>query len=136
MVFLSQKTGCKDTHFFSFHNGFLWIFFRTFAAENNLTILPLMKKKKWKIIYIALIAVFLIVITFFAPASFYKRIILGHEQRSIDDQIEHYDKEIDKTEKRLYELTENDTTLERYAREEYYMQTDDETVYIIEESEE
>lgn len=95
-----------------------------------------MKWNKWKIIYIILIVVFLIVMSFFVPASFYKRITLRQEQNSIDEQIKHYDKEIEKTEERLYELTENDTTLERYAREVYNMQKEDEIVYIIEESEE
>jgi len=136
MVLPCGKTGCKDTYFFLYGKGFLSFFFRNFAAQNNSTILFVMKWTKYKIIYIALIVVFLVVMTFFAPASFRKRFALRREQRSIDEQIEHYEKEIDKTEKRLYELTESDTTLERYAREEYNMQADDETVYIIEESEE
>jgi len=95
-----------------------------------------MKWDKWKIGYAVLCAVFVVLILFFAPASIYKRYMLYLEQRSIDDQIEHYDKEIATTEERLQELTDNDTTLERYAREVYHMQADDETVYIIEETEE
>jgi len=95
-----------------------------------------MKWTKWRITYVSLGAVFVVFMVFFAPASIIKRLKLGREQRSLDNQIEHYDAEIEETEKRLYELTENDTTLERYAREVYKMQADDETVYIIEETEE
>jgi len=95
-----------------------------------------MKWNKWRIGYTVLISVFLVVMLFFAPASLYKRYKLHREQRAIDDQIEHYDKEIKTTEERLYELTQNDTTLERYAREVYHMQGEEETVYLIEEAEE
>ena len=95
-----------------------------------------MKWTKWRITYVTLAAVFVVFIVFFAQASICKRIMLNREQKSIDDQIEHYDKKIEETEERLYELTENDTTLERYAREVYHMQADDETVYLIEETEE
>lgn len=95
-----------------------------------------MKWDKWKIGYAALTIGFVTLIIFFAPASLYKRYLLYREQKAIDDQIKHYDKEIATTEERLYELSENDTTLERYAREVYHMQTGDETVYLIEETEE
>ena len=95
-----------------------------------------MKWDKWRIGYAALGAAFLIFIIFFAPASLYRRYMLYREQKSIDDQIEHYGKQIETTEERLYELTQNDTTLERYAREVYHMQTEDETVFLVEETEE
>lgn len=95
-----------------------------------------MKWNKWKIGYATLCVGFLVLITFFAPASLYKRYLLYREQKTIDDQIKHYDKEIATTEERLYELNQNDTTLERYAREVYHMQTEEETVYLIEETEE
>lgn len=95
-----------------------------------------MKWNKWRIGYAVLGAAFLILMLFFAPASLYKRYKLYREQKAIDDQIEHYNKEIEITEERLEELTHNDTTLERYGREVYHMQTDDETVYLIEEIEE
>lgn len=44
---------------------------------------------------------------------------------------EYFEAEIEKTRKELHDLTENPATLEKFARENYYMKKDNEEVFVF-----
>ena len=82
-------------------------------------------------------AYWLVTIVFFAltfvmgDSSLYKRYTYDEKIRSLEKEIEHYQKEIEINSKKLNDLHTDKEGLERFAREEYFMKKPNEDVYII-----
>lgn len=93
------------------------------------------KRPRWLNIYVVITVVFVVYIAFFDSVSLWKRFQLWRQQRAVDRQTEFYEEQIRVTEHRINDLNENDSTLERYAREQYHMHADDEDVFLIDEQE-
>jgi len=55
-----------------------------------------------------------------------------HSQlKSLESEKEYFRKAIEKTSKELDELTKNPATLEKFARENYYMKKDNEEIFVF-----
>ena len=82
-------------------------------------------------------AYWLVTIVFFAltfvmgDSSLYKRYTYDEKIRSLEKEINHYQKEIEINSKKLNDLHTDKEGLERFAREEYFMKKPNEDVYII-----
>lgn len=82
-------------------------------------------------------AYWLVTIVFFAltfvmgDSSLYKRYTYDEKIRSLENEIKHYQKEIEINSKKLNDLHTDKEGLERFAREEYFMKKPNEDVYII-----
>ncbi len=90
--------------------------------------------KKWILNkYVLTCLVFAVIMVFFGEQSLVNRVrraaqisALEKERDAIKGQSEKYKHDIEL-------LNQNTDSLERFAREHYYMHTDNETVYLIEE---
>lgn len=76
---------------------------------------------------------FLVWISFFDDSSIVSRISKSRELTKLEQQKEHYIKEIETLKKRLEELEGDEKALEKFAREQYLMKKKNEDIYIIEE---
>lgn len=77
--------------------------------------------------------VFLVWISFFDDSSIVSRISKARELHKLEQQKEHYIKEIDTLQKRFEELKGDEKALEKFAREQYLMKKKNEDIFIIEE---
>lgn len=89
----------------------------------------------WINFYTVTIFLFVIFVTFISSKSLLKQWALHRQQKQYDEQTEIFEQEIRETDERYADMDKNDTTIERYAREKYYMHTADERIYLIEEKE-
>ena len=82
-----------------------------------------------------LVALFMIVwIGFFDRYSFFiKRWQDNRELKQVEQESEYYKKQIAEIKKKSAEFDRNKESMERFARERYYMKKDKEDVYIVEE---
>ena len=87
----------------------------------------------WINAYWQVTIVFLIVTLTVGDSSLYKRYTYDEKIRSLEKEIEHYQKEIEVNGKKLKDLHTDKEGLERFAREEYFMKRSNEDVFIIEE---
>ena len=76
---------------------------------------------------------FLIVTLTVGDSSLYKRYTYDEKIRSLEREIEHYQKEIEVNSKKMNDLHTDKEGLERFAREEYLMKRANEDIFIIEE---
>ena len=76
---------------------------------------------------------FLIVTLTVGDSSLYKRYTYDEKIRSLEREIEHYQKEIEVNSKKLNDLHTDKEGLERFAREEYLMKRANDDIFIIEE---
>ncbi|NQX99073.1 MAG: septum formation initiator family protein [Flavobacteriales bacterium] len=53
------------------------------------------------------------------------------ELRKLESEKEYFNEAIKKTSKELFDLTENPATLEKFARENYYMKKEGEEVFVF-----
>ena len=53
------------------------------------------------------------------------------ELRKLESEKEYFNEAIEKTSKELFDLTENPATLEKFARENYYMKKEGEEVFVF-----
>lgn len=90
---------------------------------------------KWLNLYTILLAAFIIFVAFFDSQSFVKRVKVYFKQKRVNMEIREYQEKIETANERYSDMDHNDTTVERYARETYYMHEPDEKVFIIDEDE-
>ena len=88
--------------------------------------LPLIKSK----FFIAAIA-FIVWVTLLDENNLIERFQLNNELNQIEKDKVYYLDKIKKDAARLKELQTNDDNLEKFAREQYLMQRDDEDVFVI-----
>jgi len=89
------------------------------------------KIRKWGKYAITLL-VFLIVYLFIGDQSFVQFARRGREIRQMEQQRDKYRAGADKAQRELQTLHHPDS-LERYAREHYYMHTPNEDIYLVNE---
>lgn len=87
---------------------------------------PYLKNK-----YSITIIVFLVWVLFFDQNNIFYQWDNYQELRSIREENEFYRIEIEKSTNRFKELTTNPKTLEKFAREHYFMKRDNEEVFVI-----
>lgn len=100
----------------------------TFAIMKNdirKTFDTLLKNK-----YAIAVLVFVVWLAFFDPDDLFSRIELERSVASLTEQCERLSKEIDEDYRKMEELSSVET-LEKFAREEYYMKAADEVVFIV-----
>lgn len=94
-----------------------------------LTHIPGFLKNKYFIAF----AAFCIVILFLDKNDFLTQLDRRKELRELEQSKKHYTTEIAAERKELEALRTNPATLEKYAREKYYMKKDGEELFIISE---
>ena len=77
--------------------------------------------------------VFLIWTLTIGESSLYKRYTYDEKIRSLEKEIEYYQKEIEINSRKLNDLHTDRDGLERFAREEYFMKSSNEDIFIIKE---
>ena len=77
--------------------------------------------------------VFLIWTLTIGESSLYKRYTYDEKIRSLEKEIEYYQKEIEINSRKLNDLHTDRDGLERFAREEYFMKSPNEDIFIIKE---
>jgi cell division protein FtsB len=82
--------------------------------------------KYWLVIIIFLTITFVV-----GDSNLYKRYTYDEKIRQLEDEIKYYRKEIEANRKKLDDLHTSKERLERFAREEYFMQKQDEDLFII-----
>ena len=75
--------------------------------------------------------VFIIWITFFDQNNIITQYSYNTELNSLKNEKEYFDQAIEKTSKELDDLTKNPSTLEKFARENYYMKKENEEVFVL-----
>lgn len=86
---------------------------------------------KWRNKYVIFGIAYLVWMTFFDTNSFISHGKLSSTIDQREKDIEYFETEIAKDKKAWKEL-KNPKTLEKFAREKYYMKKDNEDIYIIE----
>ena len=101
---------------------------RTFAAMKEEWLQQWKKFGKYGIT----IAVFAVVMIFFGDQSLINYVKRAREIHHLEEQRDTYREGIQKARHDL-EVLQNTDSLERFAREQYYMHTENEDVYLVEE---
>lgn len=81
--------------------------------------------------YVITILIFMVVMVFFGDQSLINYVRRSHEIRHLEEQRDSYREGIKRAEKGL-QVLQNTDSLERYAREHYYMHAENEDVYLLE----
>ena len=89
------------------------------------------KWKEWAKYAITLLA-FLVVFLFIGDNSLLRFVQRGREIRHLEEQRDRYNAGSEQAQRELQVLQHPDS-LERYAREQYYMHQPDEDIYLVEE---
>lgn len=77
--------------------------------------------------------VFLAILTFSGTNSLIVRFKRAKELKSLKKEIKYYQTEINDNKKKMIEMRSGNESLEKYAREQYFLKKDSEDVYIIKE---
>ncbi|HNX87819.1 MAG TPA: septum formation initiator family protein [Paludibacteraceae bacterium] len=85
--------------------------------------------------YVITLVVFFVFLIFFDDHNLINRWQTSRRIRGIEKEINFYQSEIDKNRKKMNEMQTSDKSLEKYAREQYYLKKDSEDVFIIREEE-
>ena len=81
--------------------------------------------------YVLVLLAFIVWMLFLDNYSYLDHRILNTEIDELEDNKEYYQGEIERDQKSINQL-KNDSQIEKYAREKYYMKKDSEDIYIIE----
>jgi len=85
--------------------------------------------------YLVVLIGFVIFLTFFDNHNLISRWKTGRNNADMKKQIEFYQSEIEKNKKKMNDMQSSDESLEKYAREHYYLKKDSEDIFIIKEQE-
>ena len=91
------------------------------------------KQNKWINKYTITLAVFAIIIVFVDDNSLIDRYKAYREKRELQKEKAQYEENIKKDKEFLEAIQSDPMALEKFAREEYKMKSEDEDVYIIKE---
>ena len=89
------------------------------------------KAGKW-LKYVITILLFAVVFLFIGEQSVVQFVRRGREIRELEEQRDMYRSASEKAQREIQTLNQPDS-LERYAREHYFMHTPDEDIYLVEE---
>ncbi|HHT23560.1 MAG TPA: septum formation initiator family protein [Bacteroidales bacterium] len=93
-------------------------------------------KKIRKIIlnkYVLVLIIFMVFFLFFDKHNLVSRWKTGKRVKDLEKEIEFYNEEIRSNKQKVIEMQSGDETLERFAREQFYLKKDSEDVFIIKE---
>jgi cell division protein FtsB len=76
-----------------------------------------------------------LVVGFIDENSFMRRIQLELQISDLQSNIEKYNKQYEDDSKQLREIRQNPKTIEKIARERYFMKADDEDIYVLSDDE-
>jgi len=82
--------------------------------------------------YVLTVLIFLVVFLFIGEQSLVHFVRRGKEIRQLEEQRDIYREGADRAQREIQTLN-NPDSLERYAREHYYMHTPNEDIYLVEE---
>jgi cell division protein DivIC len=82
--------------------------------------------------YMITTAVFIVWIAFFDQNNFITQYDFIKELNSLEKDKAFFMKELNKTRQELNDLTTNPVTLEKFAREKYFMKKDNEEIFVFE----
>lgn len=102
--------------------------------KNTMTIRDfweIIKIRKWGK-YVITVLAFLVVFLFVGPQSLLHFVHRHREIRRMEEQRDLYRSESERVEQEIRVL-QNADSLERFAREHYYMHTSDEDIYLVDE---
>ena len=91
------------------------------------------KQNKWINKYTVTLAIFAIIIVFVDDNSLIDRYKAYREKRELQKEKAQYEENIKKDKEFLEAIQSDPMALEKFAREEYKMKSEDEDVYIIKE---
>lgn len=83
--------------------------------------------------YLLAIAGFCVWMLFFDRNNYFVQQERKAELQELNDKIEYYQQQIAASQKELQSLQNDPSTLEKYARERYYMKRSNEDIFIIED---
>ncbi len=82
--------------------------------------------------YVLALVLFLVVYIFIGDQSMIRFVQRGREIRRMEEQRDFYNRETERTQREIQSLQHPDS-LERYAREHYFMHMPEEDIYLVEE---
>lgn len=85
--------------------------------------------------YFLTIVVFLILIVFFGEHNLRNRWKTSRNIKSLNKEIRFYQDEIDANKQKMNDMQASDESLEKFAREKYYLKKENEDIFIVEENE-
>ena len=74
---------------------------------------------------------FLVFVSFFDQNNIMTQYSYHSQLKTLEKEKEYFDQAIEKTSKELDDLTKNPATLEKFARENYYMKKENEEVFVF-----
>jgi cell division protein FtsB len=81
-----------------------------------------------------LVTIFFMAVMFlFGDSNLYNRFVYNEKIRSLESEINKYQKEIEQNKAKLHEILTDKDVLEKFAREEYLMKKENEDIFIFEE---
>ena len=83
--------------------------------------------------YMITIVVFMVWISFFDQNNFFTQYDFVKELESLEKDKAFFIEELTKTRQELNDLTTNPVTLEKFAREKYFMKKDNEEIFVFEQ---
>lgn len=91
------------------------------------------KKNRWGLntIQVVVLATIVVVLFLFSDSNIKKRIDSDRKIKSLKNQIEFYKNQIEEDKIKLQEIQSDKKSLEKYARENYFMKKQNEEVFII-----
>ena len=84
--------------------------------------------------YVLTLIVFLVIFLFIGDQSLIQFVKRGKEIKHLEEQRDMYRSAADKAQREIQTLNQPDS-LEKYAREHYYMHTSNEDIYLVHETE-
>lgn len=81
--------------------------------------------------YLVTILIFVVVVGFLDPNSYYHRFLHKQEIQHLKDEIKYYEDLYSADTKTLRELDANPKSIERIARERYFMKRPNEDIYVF-----
>lgn len=81
--------------------------------------------------YVITFITFIVWLLFFDKNDFFTQIDLSRQLKKLSDEKKYYQSEIQKNKDAIDELKNNVKSIERFARERYWMKKDNEDVYVI-----
>lgn len=83
--------------------------------------------------YTIVLVVSFVLLTFFDKHNLISRFRTLNENRKMRKEINFYEQEIDDNQKKMRDMRSGKESLEKYAREKYYLKRDSEDIFIIKE---
>lgn len=83
--------------------------------------------------YMITVVVFMVWISFFDQNNFFTQYDFVKELESLEKDKAFFIEELTKTRQELNDLTTNPVTLEKFAREKYFMKKDNEEIFVFEQ---